>query len=72
LFDPYKLKNRIRDKDGSKRKREKVKRLWERGKGVFVRDGRVWKKDCLWIGSRQWPLGKWQFIKVKERNPVLG
>ena len=38
------------------------------GKTVSPRRG---TKDCLWIEKRQmWHIGKWQFIKVKEKPCV--
>ena len=52
----------MRDKHKRLRMREKGKGTRERGKRFLS-----WRsKDCLWIERRQmWPIGKWQFIKVK-------
>ena len=49
---------------------EKGKGTKERGEKRQGRSGRGicpgGTKDCLWIERRQmWPIGKWQFIKVK-------
>ena len=54
----------VRVKNRRYRTREKRRGQWRRGRGICPEE----TKDFLWIEMRQmWPLGKWQFIKGKEK-----
>jgi hypothetical protein len=51
--------------------REKGEWTRERGQGHLSQSREA--QVCLWIVRRQtWPLGKWQFMKIKGGNPALG
>jgi hypothetical protein len=58
-----------RDGEGNKGDGREKDRERERKQGCLSQR----TKDWVWIERRhQWPLGKWQFIKVNGANSVLG